>query len=447
MNSFEGKRIGLVVFDLNQSYSIIMGKAAREKAAELELEISVVSPRRWTVEEQISLVEGFVIQKVDVILICPIDSRAIVPAVEKANRAGIPVIAVDAEIWGAQAACTVQTNHARGAELAAEYIAQRLEGQGKVINLQGNLDSQAGYERSRGLHEGLDKYPQVEIVFEEQTYWRPERARELAAQALRAHPDAGALFAANDYTLLSTSEAVKEAGLLRQVVLVGFDALLETLVLIRRGEVDASVQQFPARMGAIAVDMAAKILRGEEVSEWVYTGEILITRDNVMEAAMDRLETTVIFIEELTEEKDRREKLQQEIIDTQKQALRELSTPIVPLTDEIITMPLIGSIDTARTQQIMETLLEAIGRYGAEVVIIDITGVPVVDTTVANHLIQVTRAARLLGAQCLLVGISPEVAQTIVSLGVDLSSIVTKADLQSGIERALKMTGKKIELI
>jgi rsbT co-antagonist protein RsbR len=140
----------------------------------------------------------------------------------------------------------------------------------------------------------------------------------------------------------------------------------------------------------------------------------------------------------------RRERQQQEIIETQRQALRELSTPIVPVLEGVLVLPLVGGIDTRRAQQVMETLLEAIGRYQAEVVIIDITGVPVVDTGVANHLLQVTRAAALLGSECVLVGISPEVAQTIVSLGVDLSSVVTQANLQSGIEHALKKTGRRI---
>ena len=137
----------------------------------------------------------------------------------------------------------------------------------------------------------------------------------------------------------------------------------------------------------------------------------------------------------------------QEVIEAQRQALRELSTPIVPVLEDVLVLPLVGSIDTGRAQQIMETLLEAIGRHQAEVMIIDITGVPVVDTGVANHLLQVTRAAALLGAECVLVGISPDVAQTIVSLGVELSGIATRADLQAGIEHALEMTGKKIVLL
>ncbi len=153
------------------------------------------------------------------------------------------------------------------------------------------------------------------------------------------------------------------------------------------------------------------------------------------------------FIRDITGQKrmaQERESLQQEIIETQRQALRELSTPIVPVLEGVLVLPLVGSIDTTRAQQIMETLLEAISRYQAEVVIVDITGVPVVDTGVANHLLQVTRAAALLGSECVLVGISPEVAQTIVSLGVDLSSLATRADLQSGVEYALGRLDSRI---
>ncbi|MFB0546524.1 MAG: substrate-binding domain-containing protein, partial [Anaerolineae bacterium] len=144
---------------------------------------------------------------------------------------------------------------------------------------------------------------------------------------------------------------------------------------------------------------------------------------------------------------EERERLQEQVIQAQRQALRELSTPIVPVAEGIIIMPLIGSIDTARSQQIMEVLLEGISRHQADVVLIDITGVPVVDTSVASHLMQVTRAASLLGSKCILVGISPTIAQTIVQLGVDLSGLDTRASLQSGIEYALELQGKCISQI
>jgi anti-anti-sigma regulatory factor len=133
--------------------------------------------------------------------------------------------------------------------------------------------------------------------------------------------------------------------------------------------------------------------------------------------------------------------------ETQKRLLdtvRELSTPIIPLLDRVLVMPLVGTIDTARSQQIIETLLSAITTHDAEVVIIDITGVSVMDTSVANHLLEATRAAGLLGAQCVLVGITPEVAQTVVHLGVDLSALVTMSDLQSGVQFALAKLNRRI---
>lgn len=128
----------------------------------------------------------------------------------------------------------------------------------------------------------------------------------------------------------------------------------------------------------------------------------------------------------------------------QRMALNELSAPLIPVVDGITIMPLIGTIDTERAQLIMENLLDGTITHNAEVVLIDITGVPVVDTMVAHHLIQAAEAVRLTGATCILVGIRPEIAQTIVNLGIDLSKFVTKSSLKKGFEAALEMTNRKI---
>ncbi|MBX0326121.1 STAS domain-containing protein [Oscillochloris sp. ZM17-4] len=130
--------------------------------------------------------------------------------------------------------------------------------------------------------------------------------------------------------------------------------------------------------------------------------------------------------------------LQQEIIRTQDAALRELSTPLIPIADQVVVMPLIGSLDSRRTQQVIETLLEGVSTLRARVAIIDITGVPVVDTQVANTLVRAAQSVKLLGAKVILTGIRPEVAQTLVGLGADLSSIITRGTLQSGIALALR---------
>jgi rsbT co-antagonist protein RsbR len=129
--------------------------------------------------------------------------------------------------------------------------------------------------------------------------------------------------------------------------------------------------------------------------------------------------------------------LQEQVIEAQRVALRELSSPIIPIGEGVVAMPLIGSIDSARAQQIIEVLLEGVAESRARVAILDITGVQVVDTQVANGLLRAAQAVKLLGAQALITGIRPEVAQTLVGLGADLSGIITRGTLQSGISYAL----------
>jgi len=121
----------------------------------------------------------------------------------------------------------------------------------------------------------------------------------------------------------------------------------------------------------------------------------------------------------------------------QEAALRELSTPLIPVSDDVVVMPLIGAIDSRRAQQVLETLLHGLANRRATTAILDITGVLVVDTQVANALLQAAQAVRLLGARVILTGVRPEVAQTLVGLGVDLRGIITRSTLQSGIADAL----------
>jgi anti-anti-sigma factor len=132
-----------------------------------------------------------------------------------------------------------------------------------------------------------------------------------------------------------------------------------------------------------------------------------------------------------------RARWQEEIIRTQAAALAELSTPLIPITDNVMVMPLIGTVDSRRAQQVIDSLLEGVAASRAQTAILDITGVPVVDTQVANALLQAAQAVKLLGAQVVLTGIRPEVAQTLVGLGVDLTGIVTRSTLQNGIVFAL----------
>lgn len=171
---------------------------------------------------------------------------------------------------------------------------------------------------------------------------------------------------------------------------------------------------------------------GHEVlvsSRWVLRRGAGATADSVLQ-----IDTDITARKRAEQAETRR---QQEIIRAQAQAIEELSTPLIPITDEILVMPIIGMFDSIRAQQVMHTLLSGLAASRGKFAILDITGVPVVDTAVAHALLQAARAARLLGTEVILTGIRPEVAQTLVHIGAELGSIITRGTLQSGIKYAL----------
>ena len=134
----------------------------------------------------------------------------------------------------------------------------------------------------------------------------------------------------------------------------------------------------------------------------------------------------------------------EEVILRQQQELLELSTPVVKLWDGILALPIIGTLDSARTQVVMESLLQAVVATNSKFAIIDITGVPTVDTLVAQHLLKTITAARLMGAECIISGVRPQIAQTIVHLGINLEDVITKAKLSDAFALALQRSGRSV---
>ncbi len=177
------------------------------------------------------------------------------------------------------------------------------------------------------------------------------------------------------------------------------------------------------------------VLFGQIRKRWGADGDKLFAEISVADTFIDKLSltTTESFM-----------KGREQVIVRQQEDMLELSTPVVMLWDGIVALPLIGTLDSARTQVVMETLLEAIVSTNSRVAIIDITGVATVDTLVAQHLLKTITAARLMGAECILSGIRPQIAQTIVHLGIDLQEITTKAKLSDAFRVALDRTGRKV---
>ena len=208
---------------------------------------------------------------------------------------------------------------------------------------------------------------------------------------------------------------------------------------------------------AYARDLSERIIpRGVETNEVV--GIVLLLRDvlarslfkkyqsdfallnrvlDAYEPAANRIANTVAV--SFVQERER-------IIRQQQEAIRELSTPVLQVRERLLILPIIGVIDPQRARQVTEQLLRGIRSNRAKVVVIDITGVPAVDSTVANHLVQTVDASRLMGATVIVTGLSSEIAQTLVTIGVDLSKMKTVGDLQGGIEEAERLLGYKVIL-
>lgn len=173
---------------------------------------------------------------------------------------------------------------------------------------------------------------------------------------------------------------------------------------------------------------------------WVmWNSYALVEREMILAVAKD--------VTELKQSEEKVSELNRDLesrLAEQSEAILELSTPIIKLFDEIVLMPLVGVVDTRRAAQIIENLLQAIVDNEARVAILDITGVPIVDTSVAQHLVQSVNASRMLGAEVVVTGISPATAQTLVKLGIDLGALRTAGSLRNGINEALALVGKQV---
>ena len=228
-------------------------------------------------------------------------------------------------------------------------------------------------------------------------------------------------------------EAVQGNGDLSDITLAPWSRVREFLSNLSRSRAQ---QGFTPSETAIFVFSLKEPLFSRLRQEYNRDGEGLVNDTWISTVLLDKLGlyTTEVF-----------QKSREEIIVRQQQELLELSTPVVKLWEGILAVPLIGTLDSARTQVVMENLLQSIVDTGSAIAIIDITGVPAVDTLVAQHLLKTVAAARLMGADCIISGIRPQIAQTIVHLGINLTDIITKASLADAFAVALRRAGLTVK--
>ncbi len=238
------------------------------------------------------------------------------------------------------------------------------------------------------------------------------------------------------------SQSAEFLGLLREAVQKDLKVDLPTDTWSKVGDFLMSVSRSRAELGFFPSETATFVL---SLKQPLFT---CLRKEYGRDAegfADDVWATTEVIDKLALQTMEMYQRSREGVINRQQQELLELSTPVVELWQGILAIPLIGTLDSARTQIVMENLLQRIVETNSPIAIIDITGVPTVDTLVAQHLLKTVAAARLMGADCLISGIRPQIAQTIVHLGVDLTNVITKASLSDAFALALQRRGLTIK--
>jgi ribose transport system permease protein len=282
--------------------------AEMQKAAELEAAaqgvrlVSLAADRETDVERQYQIIENLIQQKVNAILLSPSGSKELVPAIRKANDAGIPILLLDtrvdqaaAESMGAHTLTYIGSDNFEGGAVAGRYIASRLGGSGNVAIIEGISGHETADQRRLGFLQGIEEFPALRVVASQTANWERALAYTVAENLLQAHQNLDAIFAANDEMALGALEAVDAAGLLDRISVVGFDAIPDALVNIRSGRLLGSVAQFPGEMGRLGVRHAARLLEaGEAPPEEVLTKVEMIDLDNIDEFTKGSVSNTEV---------------------------------------------------------------------------------------------------------------------------------------------------------
>ena len=275
---------------LNSPFWGQMQEAGEAEAEALGINlVSLAADRETDVERQYQIIENLIQQRVDAILLAPSGSKELVPAISKANGAGIPVLLLDTRIDEAAAASVraevltyIGSDNFEGGAVAGRYLAAELGGVGEIAVIEGISGHETADQRRLGFLSGIEGSPRLKVVASQTANWERARAYTVAENLLQAHPGLDAIFAANDEMALGALEAIDAAGRISEIAVIGFDAIPDALANIRSGRMLGSVAQFPSEMGRLGVRHAVELLRsGTKPPIEVLTRVELIDAHNV----------------------------------------------------------------------------------------------------------------------------------------------------------------------
>ncbi|UCD37450.1 MAG: sugar ABC transporter substrate-binding protein, partial [Fidelibacterota bacterium] len=246
--------------------------------------------REVDVEKQMQIVENLIQRKVAALCITPSGSKEIVPAIVKANENGIPVLIVDTRVdaatlaaAGGKIATFIGSDNYEGGRIAGLYLADMLGSRGKIAVLEGIPGHETGDARLSGFHDVLGQLPDMEIVASQTANWERDQGYNVFQNILQSHPEVQALFACSDLMALGAVEAIATAGRTGEIIVVGFDAIVDAREAIAENAMSGSVAQHPYDMGRIAVERAHQLVTGGNVEEYIPVKIELITKENLGE--------------------------------------------------------------------------------------------------------------------------------------------------------------------
>jgi ribose transport system substrate-binding protein len=279
-DSTEGATIGFAISSFDNDFFVSLKDGVESAAAAVGATVTITDAG-GDAATQASQVEDFITKGVDLIMVNPVDSDAIVPSVEAANAAGIPVIAVDRGAAGGDVVATVASDNVLGGTMAGEYLFELMGNAGEVLELQGISGTSAAQDRGEGFQIALDAETGITRVAQQTANFARAEGLTVTENLLQANADATGLFAHNDDMALGAVEAAAAAG--RALIIVGFDAAPDAIQAIADGTMAGTIAQQPVLIGELAVEAAMKVLAGDTVPTVIAVPVALVTPDNVNE--------------------------------------------------------------------------------------------------------------------------------------------------------------------
>ncbi|SFB12218.1 ribose transport system substrate-binding protein [Lentibacillus halodurans] len=269
-------KVGLSVSTLNNPFFVTLRDGAEAAAEEAGYDI-VVTDAQDDASSQLSDIEDLLQQDIDVLLVNPVDSEAIVTAIESANAQDVPVITVDRSAEGGEVVTHIASDNVSGGEMAGEFIAEQLGESGNMIELQGVPGASATNERGEGFHNVVDEMDGLEVTAQQSANFNRSEGLNVMENIIQSTDEIDAVFAHNDEMALGAVEALESNGMLDDVLVVGFDATDDAVAAVEEGKMDATIAQQPELIGENAIDAVDSVVSEESVDEFIPVELELVT--------------------------------------------------------------------------------------------------------------------------------------------------------------------------